>query len=302
MRQVLLEGRPLHIFPCRADKTPACEHGFDDAVADQAGIDRLWSGVWPSNRPTALIGVPTGVISGIAVIDIDPRRGGDKWFFENRDRLPKTRTHETQSFGQHLIYRHLPGLRCSKDQIAPGVDIKADGGYVIWWPAHGGRVLCEGPVAPFPRSVADELATRIIERAAKEANKKWGDATLIAGAGAEAKPLPRDLYLQTLKLIPLSKSLTRHDQRRVCGWLSGVVYAPEGSRNDWLFWAACRFGEFVGEGRLLSNVAEQLLFAAANGLVEDDGRQSVMATIRSGLRSGSARSVASPHFDDRGAA
>src|SRR6516164_8514480 len=157
MRPVLLEGRALHIFPCRADKKPACEHGFDDAVADQAGIDRLWSAVWPRNRPTALIGVATGVISGIAVIDIDPRRGGDKWFFENRDRLPKTRTHETQSFGQHLIYRHLPGLRCSKDRIAPGVEVKADGGYAIWWSSHGCRVLCDGPVALFPASLKAEL-------------------------------------------------------------------------------------------------------------------------------------------------
>ena len=89
MRQIFLEGRALHIFPCKADKTPACEHGFDDAVADQAGIDRLWSAVWQRNRATALIGVATGVISGIAVIDIDPRRGGDKWLFENLDRWQK---------------------------------------------------------------------------------------------------------------------------------------------------------------------------------------------------------------------
>src|SRR6516225_11392461 len=145
MHPVLLEGRALSIFPCRADKEPACEHGFYDAVPDQAGIERLWSGVWPRNRPTALIGVPTGVISGIAVIDIDPRRGGDKWFFENRDRLPKTRTHETQSFGQYLIYRNLPRVRCSNSRIAPGVDLKGEGGYVIWWPEHESRVLCEGP-------------------------------------------------------------------------------------------------------------------------------------------------------------
>jgi hypothetical protein len=297
MRPVLLEGRALHIFPCRADKKPACEHGFDDAVADQPGIDRLWSGVWERNRPSALIGVATGVISGIAVIDIDPRRGGDKWFFENRDRLPKTRTHESQSGGPHLIYRHLAGLRCSKDRIAPGVEIKGDGGYVIWWPSHGGRVLCEGPVAEFPRWLFDEVVTQLIKRCASAPNGKWGDATLLSDP--KSKWLPRNLYFQVLKLVPLSTLITRHDQRRVCGWLSGVVHAPEGSRNDWLFWAACRFGEFVG---VPSNVAEQLLFAAASGLVEDDGRQSVMATIRSGLRSGSASSVASPHFDDRGAA
>jgi hypothetical protein len=25
-------------------------------------------------------------------------------------------------------------LRCSRGRIAPGVDVRADGGYVIWWP------------------------------------------------------------------------------------------------------------------------------------------------------------------------
>jgi hypothetical protein len=289
VRQVLLEGRALHIFPCRADKKPACEHGFDDAVADQAGIDRLWSAVWPRNRP-ALVGVATGVISGISVIDIDSRRGGDRWFFENRDRLPKTRTHESQSGDQHLIYRNLPGLRSSKDLIAPGVEIKADGTYVIWWAAHGCRVLCEGPVAEFPRWLFDELATRIIER-----NARRGDAT---GATplAKPKPLPRDFYFQVLKLLPLSPAITRQTQRRVCGWLSGVVHATEGSRNDWVFWAACRLGEL---GAVPPEIAEALLFAAANDLVQSDGEWSVRATIASGLRTGSASSVApvaSPHF------
>jgi hypothetical protein len=229
------------------------------------------------------------------VIDIDPRRGGDKWFFENRDRLPKTRTHETASGGQHLIYRHVLGLRCSTDRIAPGVEIKADGGYAIWWPSHGGRVLCEGPIAQFPRWLLDELVTLAI-RSASVPNKKWGDATLIAGAGT--KPLPRNLYLQVVKLVPLSTSITRRDQRRVCSWLSSVAHAPEGSRNDWLFWAACRFGAFIAEGRVITEVAEQLLFSSAEacGLVQDDGRQSVMATIASGLRTGSASGVASPLF------
>jgi hypothetical protein len=183
-------------------------------------------------------------------------------------------------------------MRCSKDQIAPGVEIKADGGYVIWWPEHGCRVLCEGPVVPFPRWLFDEVVTRIIKRSAAP-NGKWGDATLIAGN--ETKPLPRDLYLQAVKLVPLSTSISRRDQRRVCSWLSSVAHASEGSRNDWLFWAACRFGEFIAEGRLRIEVAEQLLFAAASDLVRTDGQQPVMATIASGLRT-SARSVASPHL------
>ena len=273
MRPVLLEGRALHIFPCRADKKPACEHGFDDAVADQAGIDRLWSGVWPRNRPTTLIGVATGVISGIAVIDIDPRRGGDKWFFENRDRLPKTRTHESQSGGPHLIYRHLPGLRCSKDQIAAGVEIKADGGYVIWWPAHGGRMLCEGPVAEFPTWLLDEVVTRVIKRAALVPR---GDGPLMAAGNH----LPRDLYFRILQLIP-----HRHYQRRVRGILSVVVHAVEGTRNTRLNWAAYSMRELIEAGVITRASAESLLLEAAERYAAADGVNAALATIQSGLGS-----------------
>jgi hypothetical protein len=145
MRQpVFLEGRAVHQFPCGANKKPVTPRGFKDAVADAESIAKLWT-----KYPGQLVGVPTGG-SGIDVIDIDPRNGGDQWFFENRDKLPKTRTHETQRFGQHLVYRHLAGVRCSTNKIAPGVDLKGDGGFVIWWPQHGCRVLCEGPVADFP--------------------------------------------------------------------------------------------------------------------------------------------------------
>jgi putative DNA primase/helicase len=75
IRQVFLEGRPLFIFPCRGDnKKPTCPHGFYDAVTDFAGMARLWSDYYG-----ALIGVPTGAINDLCVVDVDPRNGGDKW-------------------------------------------------------------------------------------------------------------------------------------------------------------------------------------------------------------------------------
>jgi hypothetical protein len=76
-----------------------------------------------------------------------------------------------------------------------------------------------------------------------------------------------------------------------------VIQSEKGTRNDWLFWAACRFGEFVAEGLVGSEVAERLLVAAANELAEEDGQRAVAATIASGLRTGSASRVAAPHFD-----
>jgi hypothetical protein len=56
------------------------------------------------------------------------------WWFSHRDRLPLTRVHRTRSGGLHLIFRHVPDVRCSAGRIAPGIDVRGDGGYIIWWP------------------------------------------------------------------------------------------------------------------------------------------------------------------------
>src|SRR5262249_34811209 len=64
------------------------------------------------------------------------------------DALPQTRAHETRR-GLHLLFRHAPGLRCSTGRIAEGIDVRADGGFIIWWPREGlpfeDHPLCEWP-------------------------------------------------------------------------------------------------------------------------------------------------------------
>ena len=57
----------LPVFPCRVDKRPACPHGFKDAAISAQAIRELWQR-WPG----PLIGVPTGVPSGLFVLDVDP--------------------------------------------------------------------------------------------------------------------------------------------------------------------------------------------------------------------------------------
>jgi hypothetical protein len=76
----------LPVFPCRLDKKPACLNGFKDAATDPGEIRRLWA-----KSPGPLIGVPTGEITGVDILDIDPRSGGRSWYQENKPRLPETR-------------------------------------------------------------------------------------------------------------------------------------------------------------------------------------------------------------------
>ena len=97
-----------------------------------------------------VVGIPTGGISGIDALDIDPRHGGDKWLRANPGRFPVTRTHITQSGGAHLIFKHADGVRNSTGTIAPGIDVRGDGGYIVDWSLSGYSVRYDNEIAPCP--------------------------------------------------------------------------------------------------------------------------------------------------------
>jgi hypothetical protein len=142
-----LAAAGMPVFPCRANKTPTTPHGFKNAVTNSAAVRELWR-----QRPGPLIGVPTDAVSGINLLDLDfPRHPESRtWYDENRHRLPETRTHGTRSSGLHLLFKHDPSMRGSAGKIAPGVDTRGAGGYLIWWPAAGLPVLSDAPLAPWP--------------------------------------------------------------------------------------------------------------------------------------------------------
>jgi hypothetical protein len=75
---------------CRADKSPACPHGFRDATADPVALQDLLR-----RYPAPLIGIPTGAASGVDVLDIDSPRHPEaaEWWSVHRDYLSHTRMH-----------------------------------------------------------------------------------------------------------------------------------------------------------------------------------------------------------------
>jgi hypothetical protein len=166
-----------------------------------------------------------------------------------------------------LFFRHEPGLRCSTSKIGLGVDMRADGGYVIWWPASGGLVLCEGPIANLPQWMLEALT--IPGPAQGEAGCDLSGLSLLPRPNREHPPF-----------CPTG-NLTRRTQRI----LLVVEKAPVGVRNARLYWAACRFSEIVAEGVLSREVAKQVLLSAAQlcGLTRDDGIAATEKTIASGL-------------------
>ena len=121
-------GDGLPVFPCEPrGKRPMVEGGFKAATVNTEQIRKWWS-AWP----LANIGVPTGAVSGFAVLDIDP--GGDASLAAlegQHGSLPETRTVKTGR-GRQLWFKH-PGVpvRCSAGVLGRGLDFRGDGGYVI---------------------------------------------------------------------------------------------------------------------------------------------------------------------------
>jgi hypothetical protein len=188
------------VFPCRADKSPACPHGFRDASRDPVAIQQLWHR-WPGE----LIGIATGTVSQLWVVDVDVKhREGCDWWRANHHRLLPTRTFQTRSGGLHLYYRDGEGIGCSTGRICKGIDVRGDGGYVIYWFATG--LLCrdQSPPASWPA---------------------WLRAALT--------PPPRPAVL-----VRVASADTV-----VAGIVRRVAEAREGERNSVLFWAANRLFE-----------------------------------------------------------
>lgn len=126
----------------RSDCTSPAKHPFAKLVAnglraaskDPAVVDRWF-------RNTALnIGIVTGAISGIVVLDIDPRHGGDETLIaieRQHGPLPKTWRFLTGGGGEHILFRH-PGVRVpnSAGKIGAGIDVRGDGGYIVAPPSR----------------------------------------------------------------------------------------------------------------------------------------------------------------------
>ena len=129
-----LAASGLPVFPCNSDKGPIIEGGFKKATRNPDVIREMFA-----RDGAALIGMPTGRVSGWVMIDVDPRHGGDVWLNENHNAIPPTRTHGTPRGGEHLAFRDPPDveIRNSQGRIAPGIDVRGTGGYVVVPPSNG---------------------------------------------------------------------------------------------------------------------------------------------------------------------
>ena len=231
---------PLHY----RDKKPAV--AWEAYQTAPASTDQLRQ--WFANG-TRNLGVVTGAVSGVVVLDVDKPEEID------RLDLPRTPTVKT-SKGYHFYFKH-PGGHVGNCEV-PGIgDLRADGGQVVVPPSvHPSGAVYQWEIG-LDQPLA-ELPDWLLQISKGKPGGAANDNTVTTEYG---KAWFKDC-----------EKLAQH---------------PEPGRNNLLNTVACKAGSLIASGQLNEGEARKAMLDACkkNGLMQDGAAQ-VYATIHSGLNEG----------------
>jgi putative DNA primase/helicase len=178
----------MRLLPVKAkDKHPLIAAWQKKATTDRELIDK-----WSREYPGCNWGIATGIESGVFVVDVDGDEGlasVRNWQNEHGESWAKTLL-ATTGKGRHLYYQFPPDvkIRNSAGQIAPGIDIRGEGGFVV---APGSvhpsgsiyRIKSELPIAEAEQWLLD----LILKRLPKSETKAEGTAMTVVSAPSQVE-------------------------------------------------------------------------------------------------------------------
>ncbi len=125
---------------------------------------------WFARWPSANVGIVTGDVSGLVVLDVDVRHGGDETLVDlerEHGALPPTVEAVSGGGGRHLYFAHPGGHVPNKAALATGIDLRGDGGLIIappsahpsgrryrWRPGHAPDQIA---LAPLPGWLVEDV-------------------------------------------------------------------------------------------------------------------------------------------------
>lgn len=127
-RSVCTCGDPACTQPGKHPIGALVPNGVTNATTNLQTVERLFN-----RAPYANVGLATG---RTVVLDVDPRHGGDaslEALEAQHGPLPETTRALTGGGGWHVLFRAPAGveIRNSAGKLAPGLDVRGTGGYVV---------------------------------------------------------------------------------------------------------------------------------------------------------------------------
>jgi hypothetical protein len=270
----------MRVFPVHTVVGGRCSCG-DATCKDQGKHPRVkaWQDVassdpatvidWWKRWPTANIGLATGAASGIVVLDVDGSEGAASLatLEAKYGAIGVTARSQTPRPGMHIVFAH-PGFHVGNSTgkrggIAPGLDVRGDGGYIVVPPSlHlNGKRYASVPGMKIGAVESLPMPMWMAPRPEPE----------------RPRPPPR------LQLVNDARS-TKYGRSALERECTFVRNASEGSRNDQLNASAFALGQLIGGGVLdESEVRAALLeVALAVGL----SRREILKTLDSAIAAG----------------
>ncbi|MET7701336.1 bifunctional DNA primase/polymerase [Streptomyces sp. NPDC005485] len=245
--------------PHRGERRPArCRgecgrigHGVHDATTDPDAVRALFTaapwavgyGIACGHAPHHLIGIDLDVKN-----DIDGIAAFERLAKAHDFAIPATITIATPSGGQHLWLRGPADTTIpnSAGRLAPGIDVRGSGGYLV----GPGSITIRGryALAPGTEDHAPEPAPPALLQ--------------LLAPPASARPAPVALPVSGHQALAL---------------VQFVLDAPDGQRNDRLYWASCRAHETTDAPQLPAALIDAALH---RGLPETEARATVASAAR----------------------
>ncbi len=284
-------GWPVFPLACRGKEPTVPKwrggNGHLDATTD---VDRVRE--WWRRWPNANIGIAADARSGLLVLDIDPRNGGDielAALEAKHGSLPDTVEALTGGGGRHLIFQRPADLKF-RGKLADGVDCKADG-YIVAPPSvHPNGTpyrweVCGHPLETDLAVLPPWVLQRIIQFDAEEYGQPVDDAasSFLARAFAHAGWLGS--RIDSVRINALCPWADQHNQKSGSG--GTVIFAPkQGSGSGWFHCSHESHGRktmrdviaalpFQAVQRAAADMAE----AAADAAIADDYEAAERAAI-----------------------
>lgn len=223
---------------------------------------------WWRRWPHANIGLVTGAVSGVVVLDLDTYAAQEHIeavYPGTLNLMPTART----SNGLHFYFDH-PGVRVRNrgegDLPIPGVHFRGDGGYVVLPPS----VHVSGAVYEWLSSPNEAEPSQLTD---------W----LL-----EACREPERVSAVTPVVVPVNGT-SEYAESAFKDEVREVSRAPAGARNNTLNRAAYSLAGFVATGELDGETVKNTLFEAAQaaGLTNQEAWRTIQSGYRAGL--GAAR-------------
>ena len=194
-----LEG--LSVFPCEKKIPLTGPGGFKNATLDAAKIIEWWT-----EHPDAQIGLPTGEINHLFVLDVDGPEGERA---VEKLNLPETFTVSTRPSRFQYWFRQPDGARskCTASVLGPQLDTRGDGGYVVAPPSihhvtgKPYQIVKNLPWAPAPIELLEPRAVSISQSQTTDTIPQGRrHRTMLGIAGAlRARGLSRETVLAELE-------------------------------------------------------------------------------------------------------